>query len=233
MYICIIYMYISIHIIPNIFILLRAKYWAGTSRAVTLMYIWQHLQIALWQTCKMLWHSSVDITSTRSSWVTRRDAATHISLLVMISSSRSHQLYGRLAMLFHQMLEMWRAILALDWVWQQHKDERQNLIYMKYIQHARVKDKYNMIFRHEHMSLIVLNKASLQLVSKDKYIPAAVEKREMCHCGEEVAAPESSHCAFCWTNLHGLLEENFKHSILFKLKISPYIMKQTKRTNKI
>lgn len=86
----------------------------------------------------------------------------------------------------------------------------------KYAQHALVKGTYKMIFRHEYMSLVVLNQADPQLLTyhagKDWYIPEAVEKKEVCHCGAQLDQGKLC-CTFHSDNVHTLLESNAKSGI--------------------
>ena len=68
-----------------------------------------------------------------------------------------------------------------------------------------------MIFRHEYLSLITLRKLDPQSdryhKTKERYIPKAVETKEACQCGEEVAAAGLS-CEFCSSHLQKLVDRS-------------------------
>ena len=70
-----------------------------------------------------------------------------------------------------------------------------------------------MIFRHEHLVLITLRKLDPQKdkyhATKERYIPSAVEEKQACHCGAEVAAP-GSKCDFCSASVHQQVELSIK-----------------------
>ena len=95
----------------------------------------------------------------------------------------------------------------------------------KYMHHALVKDMPKMVFRHEYMSLIALQKKDPQHVSnnhegKNKYVPIPVERKEVCYCGGQLDMVVSLRCAFCREGLHYLVAEDLANN-----KISPKLQR--------
>ena len=59
------------------------------------------------------------------------------------------------------------------------------------------------------MSLVVLGKRDPQLQpyqTKNRYIPLAIENKEVCSCGSVLDVVVSLRCSFCRDDLHHLIE---------------------------